>query len=353
MSRRPNATTLGGAVGCLLGAALVITSPAARADGAGDKAMAQTLFERGRELVQEKRFAEACPTFAQSLRLDPGIGTKLWLADCYENNGQTASAWVLFKEAGAAAALEHDARASVARRRAAGLESRLVRLVIAVPSESQLDGLVVMRDGVTVDSVELGIASPLDPGVHTLSATAPGRKTWTHTFELRSPSDIATVTVPELAETAPAATPTPAPAPAPAPASSVSTPTRGTAVDVPAAPSAGWSTARIAGAGLAGAGLVSLGAGALLGLSAKATYAQSNRDGHCLPTNECDDTGKSLRARASSVALGSTLAFGAGAAAATAGVILFIAAPRRTATATSVVPVVTGSALGVELTRTW
>src|SRR5579863_10294220 len=110
------------ATACALGAAMIL-GRVARADPPVDrKASAQVIFDEARDLVVQKKFAEACPKFAESLRLDRGLGTMLWLADCFENNGQTASAWVQFKEAAAAAALANDPREKVARRRVAALE---------------------------------------------------------------------------------------------------------------------------------------------------------------------------------------------------------------------------------------
>jgi serine/threonine-protein kinase len=330
-----------------VGAAWLITgSSVARADVAEDKAMAQTLFDHARALVHDRKFAEACPKLAQSLRLDPGTGTRLWLADCYENNGQTASAWVHFKEAAAAAALEKDARASVARRRAASLEPRLTKLVIVVPPEAEIEGLELKRDGVVVDPVELGIASPVDPGAHRLSATAAGREPWRTTIELPAQATTITVRVPPLA-----ALEAPAAVSEVAPAATVA----GDVVapgGLAAAPSPG-ANSRIAGVSLAGVGVLSLGVGAFLGLTASATYDDSNRDGRCLPTNECNAAGKDLRSRAGGLATASTVAFGVGGAALAVGAVLFFTAPRGAKAAMSVLPLLGPRIAGLEIGRRW
>ena len=70
---------------------------------AEDKAAAQVLFDEGRTLMDAERYGEACPKFAESLRLDAALGTQLNLARCYQLVGKTASAWILYLEAAALA----------------------------------------------------------------------------------------------------------------------------------------------------------------------------------------------------------------------------------------------------------
>src|SRR5580698_8378696 len=71
--------------------ALAQPSPPARAAAAA-------LFEDGRRLMGENKFAEACPKLEESQRLDPGMGTLYNLSVCFEAVGKIASAWVGFRD---------------------------------------------------------------------------------------------------------------------------------------------------------------------------------------------------------------------------------------------------------------
>ncbi len=84
-------------------ATLLLAPARASAESAADQAKAEALFGEGRRLLAASRFAEACPKFVESQRLDPAIGTQLNLGDCYEKTGRTASAWAVFRDAAAEA----------------------------------------------------------------------------------------------------------------------------------------------------------------------------------------------------------------------------------------------------------
>jgi len=324
------------------------------------KAAAQALFEQARSLVEQERFVEACPKLAESERLDPGIGTLLWLADCYENVGQTASAWASFKEAAAAAAQKHDGREHIARDRAARLESRLSRLTISIVPGAAVEGLRVHRDGMLVGSAEWGLPLPVDPGSHTVTATAPGRQPWSSTVLVGTGEQPDPITIPTLPPipTSPPESDSPHPRSVADSVPSAETvaggaPDRSGDRALPASsadPNRG-NGQRVAGLTIAAAGLAGIVVGTVYSLEAKAAYDQSNTGGHCQPDNACDATGKDDRSRASSLALVATVAMGAGAAVAATGALVFFAAPKPAPAAVALTPTPAGGS--VRLTWTW
>ncbi len=167
-------------------AVLVAGAPAHAEPSPDDKASAQALFDDGKKLLKEKNYPEACPKLAESLRLDPALGTKLHLADCYEKNGQTASAWALFREAAEQAKIANQAdRERKASDRAAALALRLCRLRIEVSVEAEVTGVEVLRDSTQLGPAIWGTNVPLDPGEHRIVAEAPGKKPFATTVTLK------------------------------------------------------------------------------------------------------------------------------------------------------------------------
>ena len=101
--------------------AAITHSGLARAE-TSDAVAAQALFDQARALMTSGKASEACPKFAESQRLDPGVGTLLNLAACYEASGRPASAWSTFLEAESAArAASNVEGVRVSRERAAAL----------------------------------------------------------------------------------------------------------------------------------------------------------------------------------------------------------------------------------------
>jgi serine/threonine-protein kinase len=236
-------------VGWALASTLALASAPgeARAAGESDAVSAEILFRTGRALMAEHKFAEACPKLAESERLDPASGTLVALALCHEGEEKNASAWVEFTEAVDLARRDgRNDRADFARAHAAALEPKLARLTITVAASGA--DIVVTRDGTRVAPAVFGVAVPVDPGEHHVTAEAPGRAPWTSVIVVGRGAEAKTVAIPELSPAAASATPAPAHAPSGAAAQGVS----------------GRMIATIA---TASAGLVALGVGTYFGVA--------------------------------------------------------------------------------------
>ena len=121
-------------------------APPARADvTASQKVSAEALFDDALRLMKAGNFPEACPKLEDSQRLDPGIGTLLYLGECYERTGRSASAWAIFREATSAAeAAGQTKRVKMARERSERVEKQLAYLTIdVVPATRALPGLLI------------------------------------------------------------------------------------------------------------------------------------------------------------------------------------------------------------------
>jgi len=306
--------------------ALLVLAASASAQNSTDKVAAEALFEEGRRLVASGSFAEACPKFADSQRLDPSPGTLLNLASCYEKVGRTATAWATYREAASAAnAAGRTEYVATAQRHAEALAPRLARLTVQV--EHPLAGLQISRDGVRIDPAAWSLPIPIDPGNHTIEATAPGYKAWASSVDVAQDGAQASVTIPVLEALAPepgagaAVTVPPAPIAPPPPAP----------VPPPPEESHAGSGQRLIGLGLAGVGVVGLGLAGVFSILAKNQYNTSL--GHCQAGNPglCDATGVQQRDGARSLGDAASVAVSVGAAALAGGLVIWLTAPSSAA----------------------
>jgi hypothetical protein len=288
-----------------------------------DAERADKSFQEGEALFAEKRFAEACPKFAESRKLDPlALGTLLNLARCHEEEGKTATAFDEYNELAARAAEKHQTeRVDVARRRAAGLEAKLSRIVLDV--QGPVYGEAVKIDGVAIGQASWTSALPLDPGDHVVEATAGQHKPWSGTLHVAVGPSRASFVVPPLEDEAGAA-------PRPAAATTLTEP--------PSEQVASGNGRRTLGFVLLGAGAVGLGVGTFFGL--RSLSLKSDVDAACpVDRKHCSPAAPAAYDDASSAATLSTIAFGAGLVAAGVGAYFVLAAPRRSSsTATRVIP---------------
>ncbi len=305
-----------------------------------DKAAAEALFVEARQLASEGKYEQACPKFAESQQLDPATGTLLNLADCYEQAGKTASAWMTWIEAASEAkARGQTDRERMARQRSTALQPRLVYLTIDVPESSQVDGMSVTRNGEPVREALWGTSVPVDPDRYTVAASAPGHKSWQVDVAVTPGQSPAEITVPPLqpdaADTTPGS-PVPAPTPTPTstsqPASPAAAPPPPAAAPMTAAPPQTdqphrGSAQKTAGWILGGVGVVGIGVGSYFGVQ---TYSKNDDSmQYCTTDTLCTQEGADLRDEAKTSGNISTVSFGVGAAALVTGVVLIATGSRR------------------------
>ena len=284
-----------------------------------EKAAAEALFDRGLTLMRDGKLPEACASFEQSQAIERGIGTMLYLADCYEKTGRTASAWALFREAASEArASGQSERAEAGRQRAERLEAMLGRLTIQVPEGERPAKLEVLRNGIQVPAGTWGVPVPVDPGQHRVEVRAPGYQPYEQTVSIEQGPGSWKVELPKLVAAPKVAEPEPLPPPAPV-ASSLAPPTERTE------PAPG-RTQRITGILMGSAGVALLAVGA--GMGARAMKQNNTAKDRC-PEISCEDQeGVDASKSAKTAATISTVGFAGGGALLAGGLLTYLLAPK-------------------------
>ena len=286
------------------------------------KATAQRLFQAGMDALERGDLETACRDFAESQRLDPAIGTRFNLADCYERRGQLASAWVNYVGvADAAERLGQMDRAQFARARADALEPRLSHLRIDV--DEPVPGLRLTRDAEDVGPAQWSMQVPVDRGRYRIEATAPDHEPWAATVEVEQEAVTVQVRVPPLRPTVatappPVVHPDPAPSPVGPPPPQDDEPRR-------------LGPRHYAGFALLGVGLVGIGVGTGFGI--KALGLNDDADAQCPMPRACFPAGAQLLQDAERAGRISTAAFIAGGVLLATGIVLAATGhlPRRRA----------------------
>jgi serine/threonine-protein kinase len=291
---------------------------------ASDKATAEALFDSGLALMRDNKFEEACQKLEQSQAIERGIGTMLYLGECYEKLGRTASAWALFREASSAARAQGESeRAQAGASRADQLESKLSHVVVQVPPENAVAGFELLRDGVALPSGLWGMPVPVDPGEHKFEARAPARAPWSGTAIVGPDAASVTVNVPVLA----AAPELPSPAPEP-----IATPAEAAAAAAAASAAAhdhgnsGWTTQRTAAVVVGGVGVAALVIGSYFGI--RAIVKNNDAKDNC-PNEKCNPAGANADKSAHSAARFANVFVIGGALLTGAGVALYLISPRE------------------------
>ncbi len=287
----------------------------------GNRAAAEALFNQGRDLMSAGKFSEACPKFEASQQLDPGLGTMLNLAECYEKTGRTASAWAEYREAiPLARASGSKARQDLATERAQALQERLSTLTIrAISGEDASAHLEVRRDGVMLQQAELGAPIPVDPGEHLIEAVAPGKHPWSSKVQVAGDAAKVAVEIPPLL---------PASGPAPSATTPAAAPSTTATSEPPATRASDGSGRRTVGLVLGGAGIVGVGLGTFFGVRASSKWSDAKDKCSDYPYG-CSAEALDLRSNARSSGTVSTVAFVAGGALLATGLVLYFTAPKQ------------------------
>jgi hypothetical protein len=320
-----------------------------------EKASAEALFDAGLQAMKDGHYAEACPKLENSQRIDPGVGTLLYLGECYEKLGRTASAWATFREAESEAEASGQARrARAAHDRIAKLEPDLAYLTIEVADGTRsLPGLHIKRDGADAGIGIIGAAVPLDPGLVKVDVSAPDHESFSVTVKLQ-PRGRQTVLIPTLAavespHTADTTPPPPASAPPiPPPAPGTAPPPR--PLQPPPQPEAAANpggTERVIGVVLGSAGIVGLGVGSYFGLAAMSAEKKADRE--CTASMCPEQLGQTHSDDAHHDATLSNVTFAVGGGLLAAGVVVYLIAPSKSETSLGVTPLVAPGFAGLRV----
>ena len=179
-------------------AALVLVSVPAFAQ----QTPADVEFNRGKELMKQGKYAEACTAFDKSQQLEPSVAVMLNQANCREKNGQLATARKLFLQAAKQTEGLTDAKNAKFRKTASEhatqLADRVSTIVVEVAPANRVIGLAIKRDGDVIDPSAWNTPIAVDGGTYTIEAAAPDRKPFTARVTLNLEKDKKTITVPAL-----------------------------------------------------------------------------------------------------------------------------------------------------------
>ena len=312
---------------------LTIAVCLACAAGAAHAGPADQLFRKGKRLLAEKRYAEACDAFTKSDGLEPGIGAKLNVAKCYQEWGRLATAWRWFGDAERMARAASDDRAPKIHALIEELDGDVPRLTVKAPAGADLATITITLDGAPLAISELGVERRVDPGPHQIDYVVAGEKLRkTVPVEPGGSSEVL-LELPAQRGAAPAAPVVTAPAAAPQVAREADP----------------GHTHRVVGRGVAAAGVVAIGVAGFVTLGARGDYHDALTE-HCRgATDMCDAAGLTATRDARHTANVATVVTIGGAVAVAGGLALYFFAPRasRTEHAMYVAPAIGGAGNGV------
>ena len=262
------------------------------------------LFEEGRELAKQNKFAEACAKFEQSYVLDNGVGTELNLADCHEHLGHFAQAYRYFDDASQRSS-DNPTRAKFAHDRAVQLSAKLATAVVNL-ADPEAAGLSVTIAGRAVKA-RTATTERVDPGSITVHVATPDKVV----FDGAKQAAAGATVIFDVA----------------APASS----TTSTVTEAPhedGEPDHRRRNRVILGFGIGGVGVATLATGIIVGLVADHDYNRDTSTCSKAATLQCSPTAQANAISDGKLADTATIISVVGAVALAAGVVVYLTAPK-------------------------
>ena len=281
---------------------VIVIGIALAASSAAAESKVDALFKKGKEQLAAKKYAEACATFEEVDKLEPGIGAKLNVARCYEEWEKLAIAYRWYSDAQKMAVDTKDKRAPKIKELVETLDTDVPRLTIKLPAKIDPSAAAVQLDGKPLPTEELGKEQLVDPGPHEVeyvSGTATKKRTIKLERGASSEIELVFDSGPPIKKEVPK----------------------------PVPPSTG-SNRKLYGVISGATGVAMLGVAGVLTLTARDNYNDALAD-HCMgETNLCDDKGNAITKRAKTRANIATVVSIVGVAAVATGVVLYLTAPK-------------------------
>jgi hypothetical protein len=284
---------------------------AAAAPTFGDETTGKALHDEGLSMLSAGRVDEACSKLGASAEAHRAAQVLADLARCHELQGRIATAYAEHVEASNLADAAGDADRALREREAASrLAPRLSKLRVEIV-ESQ-PGLVVKRDGVVLKPEQLGALLVVDPGLHVVTAEAPGFEPFRAEIRIGADADAKGVLVPRLTKKKKA------------------TPSGPVSDGMPTLPPSdddgrrGRSPVGIVGFVASGVGFIGVVMGTIFGIQTLVEVSEAEDDERLCPEKKCTKLGRLAIDEAETKGIVSTVSFSVGGVALATGVTLLL-----------------------------
>jgi hypothetical protein len=313
--------------------------PAGADDGVASPAV--EVFNAGKALEARGDYPAACQKFAESARLDARVGTFARLAQCEEKLGLAVHARSHWAQARDLAHSLHDARADHAEREYARVDALVPKLRFVLAGRVP-PGLILAVDGNDVGEGALAAPVPVDAGLHTIRAEAPGKRAFSVSVTTQADGAVTLVEI-DLADAQLTESPTPTGGGSQAqPMAAASARALARSDSAPR-----WGSQKTVAVVTGGLGVIAAGVGTYFGLRSFSRWSDAKQQcgGGCGP----DDPATTAKADAHSAAIAADIAFGAAGVLLAGAGVLWFTAPQSSAkeSAQVLVAPIGGSATGV------